>query len=95
MPVTLIGESVFARCLSSLKNERVDASKLLRGPTDTRFEGNKEAFIEEIRKVRIEFGKFTNHSSPNYYRLCMLRRLCPMLKVSCYFEKRLQSLTGS
>ncbi|QEU58628.1 Gnd1/Gnd2 [Kluyveromyces lactis] len=32
MPVTLIGEAVFARCLSSLKDERVRASKLLPGP---------------------------------------------------------------
>ncbi len=31
-PVTLIGESVFARCLSALKEERVEASKVLRGP---------------------------------------------------------------
>ena len=32
MPVTLIGESVFARCLSALKDERVAASKVLQGP---------------------------------------------------------------
>ncbi|SCU98540.1 LAMI_0F15170g1_1 [Lachancea mirantina] len=32
MPVTLIGEAVFARCLSSLKSERRDASKILPGP---------------------------------------------------------------
>ena len=32
MPVTLIGEAVFARCLSALKNERVAASKMLEGP---------------------------------------------------------------
>ena len=31
-PVTLIGESVFARCLSALKEERVEAEKILRGP---------------------------------------------------------------
>ena len=31
MPVTLIGESVFARCLSALKEERVAASKVLKG----------------------------------------------------------------
>src|SRR6201994_3978629 len=32
IPVTLIGESVFARCLSALKDERVAASKVLNGP---------------------------------------------------------------
>ncbi len=35
MPVTLIGESVFARCLSSIKDERIKASKQLQGPAKT------------------------------------------------------------
>ncbi|OMH79058.1 6-phosphogluconate dehydrogenase, decarboxylating [Zancudomyces culisetae] len=34
IPVTLIGEAVFARCLSALKSERVRASKMLHGPTE-------------------------------------------------------------
>lgn len=50
VPVTLIGESVFARCLSSLKEERLEASKILKGP-QTKFEGNKEQLKEDIRKV--------------------------------------------
>jgi 6-phosphogluconate dehydrogenase len=48
MPLTLIGEAVFARCLSALKDERVAASKLLDGPKP-QFTGNKEAFIETVR----------------------------------------------
>src|SRR6202040_2239343 len=36
MPVTLIGEAVFARCLSALKDERVAASKVLNGPHPTK-----------------------------------------------------------
>uniref|UniRef100_A0A673NQX0 6-phosphogluconate dehydrogenase, decarboxylating n=1 Tax=Sinocyclocheilus rhinocerous TaxID=307959 RepID=A0A673NQX0_9TELE len=40
-PVTLIGEAVFARCLSSLKDERVQASKSLTGPQGVKFTGNK------------------------------------------------------
>jgi 6-phosphogluconate dehydrogenase len=51
MPVTLIGESVFARCLSSLKEERVEASKVLKGPSKTKYEGDKKQFVEHIRKV--------------------------------------------
>lgn len=51
IPVTLIGESVFARCLSSLKEERVNASHHLKGPNVTKFEGNKKEFIENIRKA--------------------------------------------
>lgn len=48
VPVTLIGEAVFARCLSSLKEERVAASKEISGPTAT-FTGDKKAFIEDIK----------------------------------------------
>ncbi|XP_046396648.1 6-phosphogluconate dehydrogenase, decarboxylating [Ischnura elegans] len=51
MPVTLIGESVFARCLSSLKDERVEASKVLKGPQKTKYDGDKKEFIEQIRKA--------------------------------------------
>lgn len=50
MPLTLIGEAVFSRCLSALKDERVAASKLLEGPTP-HFEGNKAEFIENIRQA--------------------------------------------
>jgi len=51
MPVTLIGESVFARCLSSLKDERVKAEKVLKGPEITKFDGDKKAFVEDIRQA--------------------------------------------
>src|ERR1700719_622559 len=45
MPVTLIGESVFARCLSALKEERVAASKVLQGPKKTLTVSEKKEFI--------------------------------------------------
>jgi 6-phosphogluconate dehydrogenase len=47
VPLTLIGESVFARILSSQKDERMEASKILTGPTP-RFKGDKTAFIKDI-----------------------------------------------
>ncbi|XP_064104923.1 6-phosphogluconate dehydrogenase, decarboxylating-like isoform X2 [Macrobrachium nipponense] len=50
-PTTLIAESVFARCLSSLKDERVKASGILVGPEDTKYEGDREEFVENIRKA--------------------------------------------
>uniref|UniRef100_A0A2P2I197 6-phosphogluconate dehydrogenase, decarboxylating n=1 Tax=Hirondellea gigas TaxID=1518452 RepID=A0A2P2I197_9CRUS len=50
-PVTLIAESVFARCLSSIKDERVEASKVLDGPSNTKYTGDKRKFIENIRKA--------------------------------------------
>lgn len=51
IPVTLIGESVFARCLSSLKDERVQASKQLPGPQVAAFTGDKAEFVEHIRRA--------------------------------------------
>jgi 6-phosphogluconate dehydrogenase len=45
---------VFARCLSSLKDERVAASKELAGPT-TKFSGDKKTFIEDIKQVGRSF----------------------------------------
>jgi 6-phosphogluconate dehydrogenase len=51
MPVTLIGESVFARCLSAIKDERVRASKLLEGPKAGKWTGDKAEFIENVRRA--------------------------------------------
>jgi 6-phosphogluconate dehydrogenase len=48
-PVTLIGESVFARCLSALKEERVAASRILQGPVTKTMVGDRTAFIEAVR----------------------------------------------
>ena len=48
-PLTLIGEAVFARCLSALKEERDAASKVLTGP-EPKFTGDKEAFIDDLRQ---------------------------------------------
>jgi 6-phosphogluconate dehydrogenase, decarboxylating len=51
IPLTLIGESVFARCLSAQKEERTAASKVLAGPCDRRFTGDRKAFLEDLRKA--------------------------------------------
>ncbi len=50
VPLTLIGEAVFARCLSAIKEERVAASKVLSGPKP-KFEGDKKAFINDIKNA--------------------------------------------
>jgi 6-phosphogluconate dehydrogenase len=49
MPLTLIGEAVFARCLSAVKNERVEAAKVLAGPKVAPFRGNKESFVKNLK----------------------------------------------
>ena len=46
-PLTLIGEAVFARFLSAIKDQRVAASKVLSGPSAT-FEGDKAQFIRDL-----------------------------------------------
>src|SRR5438067_5370214 len=49
-PVTLIGEAVFARCLSAMKDERVAASKILSGPK-TAAAQDRRGFIEDVRRA--------------------------------------------
>lgn len=49
-PVTLIGEAVFARCLSSLKAERTRASEKLKGP-EISFSGDKQEILDDIEQA--------------------------------------------
>jgi 6-phosphogluconate dehydrogenase len=51
MPVTLIGEAVFARCLSAIKDERVAASKILNGPKHSVDSVDRKAFVEDVRRA--------------------------------------------
>jgi 6-phosphogluconate dehydrogenase len=50
IPLTLISEAVFARCLSAQKEERLAASKVLSAP-ELSFSGDRIAFIENIRQA--------------------------------------------
>ncbi|KPL59679.1 NADP-dependent phosphogluconate dehydrogenase [Rossellomorea vietnamensis] len=47
----IITESVFARFISAIKDERVKASKMLKGPDTKPFDGDKKALVESIRKA--------------------------------------------
>jgi 6-phosphogluconate dehydrogenase len=49
-PLTAIGEAVFARCLSALKDERVEAAKVLAGP-DATFDGDRAAMIDDLEQA--------------------------------------------
>ena len=49
-PLTLIGEAVFARFLSALKDERVAAAEVLKGP-GTAFEGDRAALVNDLRQA--------------------------------------------
>ena len=49
-PLTLVTEAVFARCLSALKEERVEASKILAGPNKA-FAGDKKQMVDDLRQA--------------------------------------------
>lgn len=50
VPLTLIAEAVFSRCLSSMKEERVKASEILTGPVPE-FSGDRSQFINDIENA--------------------------------------------
>lgn len=50
MPITLMAEAVYARMISALKDERVAASRKLRGPNPA-IKGDRAKIIEDIRKA--------------------------------------------
>ncbi|MGK2889468.1 MAG: NADP-dependent phosphogluconate dehydrogenase [Candidatus Malihini olakiniferum] len=60
-PLSLITESVFARYISSLKDQRVAASKVLTGPQAKPFSGDKAAFIENLRRA-LYLGKIISYA---------------------------------
>lgn len=61
VPLSLITESVFARFLSALKDERVAASKVLSGPKPQEFSGDKKVFIEKVRRA-LYLGKIVSYA---------------------------------
>jgi 6-phosphogluconate dehydrogenase len=61
VPLPLITESVFARVLSSLKDQRVAASKVLEGPATRPFSGDRNAFIESVRRA-LYFSKVISYA---------------------------------
>ncbi|HTR82268.1 MAG TPA: decarboxylating NADP(+)-dependent phosphogluconate dehydrogenase [Bacteroidota bacterium] len=50
IPLTLISEAVYGRCLSAMKDDRVAASKILQGPK-RQFTGDKKAFLNDLEKA--------------------------------------------
>jgi 6-phosphogluconate dehydrogenase len=48
IPITLIAEAVYARCVSALKEERVAAARKLKGPRP-KISGDRAAFVEAVR----------------------------------------------
>jgi 6-phosphogluconate dehydrogenase len=71
-PLTLIGESVFARFLSSLKEERVRASKVLSGPKNFSTAAERAKFIEDVRHA-LYCSKIISYAQ-GYMLLCAAER---------------------
>ncbi|MBU5595015.1 NADP-dependent phosphogluconate dehydrogenase [Amphibacillus sp. MSJ-3] len=63
VPLPVVTESVFARFISAMKDERVKASQVLRGPSaqETPYEGDKEELIEAIRQA-LYMSKITSYA---------------------------------
>ncbi len=51
VPSNLVTEAVYARSISSMKSQRVNAAKILNGPKDVRYQGDKAEFIEQVRQA--------------------------------------------
>ena len=50
IPITLIAEAVYARCVSAMKDARVEAAKVFK-PGDTRIAGDRQQWVADIRKA--------------------------------------------
>ncbi|MGZ9713860.1 NADP-dependent phosphogluconate dehydrogenase [Glaciimonas sp. GNP009] len=60
-PLPLITEAVFARVLSSLKDERVAASKKLSGPLQQTYNGDRKALIDAVQRA-LYFSKIISYA---------------------------------
>ncbi|CAG8745905.1 12053_t:CDS:2, partial [Acaulospora colombiana] len=65
VPVTLIGEAVYARALSALKAERIRAGKILKGPQSVKFSGDKRTFVKQLGKAFAFLGDIKNAYTNN------------------------------
>lgn len=103
-PLSLITESVFARYLSSLKEQRIAAAKVLSGPKVTLFSGDKTTFIEKVR-CALYFGKIISYvqgfsqlkvaSKKNYWDL-RYGEIAKIFRAGCIIRARvLQKITDA
>lgn len=104
VPLPLITESVFARCLSALKDERVAASKVLSGPAVAAPEGDRKAFIEAVRRA-LYLSKIVSyaqgfallrHASAEYNWELKYGEIAKVFRAGCIIRaKFLQNITDA
>lgn len=104
MPQTLITEAVYARYISAMKNERVQASKVLPQPEKQVPELDKQKTIEKIRKA-LYFSKIMSYAqgfeqikvaSDNYQWNIQLGNLAKIWRAGCIIRAQfLQKITDA
>jgi 6-phosphogluconate dehydrogenase len=93
IPLTLVGEAVFSRCLSSVKDERTRASKVLEFVgRQEKFEGNKEQFLDDLEQA-LYASKIISYAQG--FMLMQHVRSSPILFISTNFFRLPRSTTGS
>lgn len=103
-PLTLITESVFARYLSSLKDQRVAASKILTGPTSLKIIDDKAEFIDKVRRA-LYFGKIVSYAqgfsqlkaaSEHYHWELQYGEIAKLFRAGCIIRAQfLQKITDA
>lgn len=77
-PVTLIAEAVLARCLSSVKDQRVRASKVLQFVgRSTKFEGDKQQFLDDLEQA-LYASKIVSYAQG----FMLMQEVCPDIAFS-------------
>ena len=96
VPVTLIAEAVFARCLSALKQERVMASKILPAPTKNANECIRDGkrFRDQVGRVFFSLWSYFNLNFHNLLRHYMHQRLLVTPKVLCFWLRQARNSNG-
>ena len=73
-PLSLITESVFARYISSLKDQRVAASKSVLSGPQAKLAGDKAEFVEKVRRA-LYLGKIVSYAQGFLSTACSIRRI--------------------
>ena len=104
VPAPTVAEAVFARCLSAVKEERIAAEGILKGPEAQSFTGDKAEFIEAVREALLLKDLFirsrlpTHAEAQNEYDWKLnfgeIARFSVVVHHSCASFRRLQKLRG-
>ena len=92
--VTLIGEAVFARCLSALKEERTRASKIIAGPEKEQFKGDRKQFIDDLEQA-LYASKIISYTQGFMLMRQTAKEVCSFSSYACDLVVTLRSWAGT